>query len=197
MMIWVRVFFAAMLISPSILSHAATVQSADALDLLLKSNIVNRDSGEEVTRRFLSECLSKEGPARYRLECDDVLFVYHISYFDNISGQSEVALITEDGVSVENRWVFEVGDGVYVDVTEKIWPTITENMIGKLLVQETGDSSYTAEYIRGVAHSSYRISYGADTAIMVGSGIPDVSYGVELGRIVWDGREFVFLPNRR
>ncbi len=191
---WTRILVLAMLLTPIILAHAAAIQSVDTLDVIFESNVVDRDSGEDVTRAFLSTCLSKERPTRYRLECDDVLFVYHISYFKRNSDQSIFVLITEDGASVENRWVFEIQKDKYVDVTEDIWPEMTADQMSQLLIQETGNKTYTAGYIRSVAHSSYRVSYGSDETMSVISGIPDASYGVQLGRISWNGHEFVFSP---
>jgi hypothetical protein len=168
-------------------------KSEDVIGLLLKENIIVRDSGDEVTKEFLLSCLSSKNPSQFEIKCDDVLFTHHVSYFENRKG-SNIALITEDGASVENRWVFEVQGDNYVDIKDKVWPNITDKIISNLLMTQTGDKKYTAEYVTSVAHSNYRLSYTKSNSLVVHSGIPDNSFGIELGTIEWNGNQFEFLP---
>ena len=183
-----------LLILFSSLVKAANMPPDDILDVIIKKNIIGGDSGPEFTKGFLAGCIKKQSPTRYKLECDAVLFTHYISYFEHVDDKSTIILITEDGASVENRWVFQFQGGEYIDIKNKVWPNITLKMISNLLVQQTGDKKYTESYVLSVAHSSYRVSHTATDALIVNSGIPDKSWGTRLGEIKWNGHKFKFVP---
>lgn len=165
------------------------------LEILLKENLVGRDSGNLVTKEFLLECSKSQNTSRYKLECADLLFTHSISIFKQNDNKSSVVLIIEDGISVENRWVFQVQGSKYTDVKNSVWPVITDQVISKLLLQQTGNTKYTANYVTGVAHSSYRVQHSSTNDLQLLSGIPDESYGTKLGIIEWDGDKFNFKPS--
>jgi len=173
-----------------------SAQPDEILKLLLEKQIIYRDSGQVVTREFLMSCLEAKSHIQYRLKCEDVLFTHHISYFTPTTNNSKIVLITQDGASVENRWVFEVKGNEYTDIKKHVWPVITSKTIGELLMAKTNNQKYTDHYIRRVAHSSYRVVHTMSSHLVVKSGIPDKSEGMELGIIEWNGREFKFLQNR-
>jgi len=177
-----------------ILSHATGKQANDPIDVLLENNIIRRDSGQEITREYLAGCLKTSSQSRYIIECDDVNFKYYISCFIRSENNLPIVLITEDGASVENRWVYEVRGNEYIDIKNKIWPNITGKMVSDLLIQQTGDDEYTERYVLSVAHSSYRVSHSSTDVLIVYSGIPDKSWKTKLGELKWDGHEFKFFP---
>ena len=189
-----RLILLALILSIPYLSHAASKEASVAIDVLLANNIIGRDSGNEVTREYLSSCLKNPSQSRYIIECDDVLFKHNISFFMLADNDLPVIVITEDGASVENRWVYEVRDNEYIDIKSKVWPNITNKMISELLMQQTGDKKYTESYVLSVAHSSYRVSHTSVDALIVNSGIPDKSWGIKLGKIKWNGHDFKFIP---
>ncbi len=184
------VFFALMLFG-TITSGAQTLP-VDVIDLIVHKEIIARDSGQQVSRGFLQSCIKQVDIARYIIECDDVLFVHHISLFERSDIKSTIVLITEDGASVENRWIFENKKGKYVDVKEDLWPEITDQMVSDQLVRVTGDKRYTAEYVNRVAHSPYRTQHSSANTLIIRSGIPDKSNGVKLGEVEWTGTRFIF-----
>ena len=165
------------------------------LDILIKENIIGRDSGNIVTKEFLSGCTKSQNVTRYKIECNDVLFTHYISIFGQNNNKSTVVLITEDGASVENRWVFQIQGNEYTDIKYNVWPVISKITISKLLIQKTGNTKYTPKYVRSVAHSSYRVQHASNNILHLLSGIPDDTYGTKLGVIEWDGRKFNFKPN--
>ncbi|MDH5612122.1 MAG: hypothetical protein OEY66_06660 [Gammaproteobacteria bacterium] len=179
------------------LAQAENLLLNDVTEVLIKNNIIFRDSGENATKEFLSSCIQSQSPTRHILECDDVLFAHYISYFEYVDDKSTIILITEDGASVENRWVFQVRGGKYIDIKDKVWPNITGTVIGQLLIQETGNAKYTSSYVSSVAHSSYRVLHTMSNILKVQSGIPDESFGIELGVIEWDGNKFNFVPKKQ
>ena len=171
-------------------------QSIDPLEPLLKNNIISRDSGKKVTKEFLSSCLRSQSKFLYTIACDDVLFKHHISFYTRNQDGLPVTLIIEDGASVENRWVFMLQAGEYKDIEHNTWPNISEKTIAELLVEKTGNAKYTEEYVSSVAHSSYRVTHAATEVLDVYSGIPDDSWKTKLGQILWNGKEFEFVPDR-
>ena len=191
-----KLVFTIPLILFSCLVQAASLPINDIIEVLLEKNIIVRDSGQEVTKDFLYGCIKQQNPARYKLECDDVLFTHYISSFQRSDDNSMIILITQDGASVENRWVFAIRVSEYIDIKNQVWPNITDAMISNLLIQQTGNKKYTSNYVRSVAHSSYRVLHTRSNVLIVRSGIPDESYGTELGVIEWDGRKFNFVPKR-
>ena len=166
----------------------------DVVEVLFEKNIIGRDSGKEVTKEFLSSCIKSQNTNRYKIECDDVLFVHFISFFET-NDKTKIILITEDGASVENRWVFRIQENKYIDIKNKTWPNITDAELSKLLIQQTGNKKYTPAFVSSVAHSSYRVLHTERNILKVHSGIPDDTYGTELGVIKWDGNQFIFKPN--
>ena len=76
-----------------------------------------------------------------------------------------------------------------------MWPVITDEAISKLLLQQTGNTKYTANYVTDVAYSSYRVQHSSTNYLQLFSGIPDESYGTKLGIIEWAGDKFNFKPS--
>lgn len=175
-----------------VLSYAVETRSHNVIDVFLQNNIINRDSGSDVTREFLEHCLRRGMQSDYILECDDVLFPYYISFFEHDDKNSYIIFITQHGASLENRWVFEIQDAQYIDITEKAWPILTEKMISDLMILKTGNEQYSERYLFSSAHSIYRLLHTHSNTLIVYSGIPDESYGTELGYIEWNGHEFNF-----
>lgn len=157
-----------------------------------------RDSGAPLSRDFLIKCIHAKGDHQFEIECDDILFKHYITFFKD-SQNRNVILITEDGASVENRWVFVVGKNSFTDFTNKLWPEINLQTLSTILIKKTGDKKYTEEFIDSVAHSSYRIKHPTkqNPNIEVSSGIPDSSWGLKLGEIHWNGNKFKFKANER
>ncbi len=188
-----RFSFALLLILFSGVTLAQSLEPKDVVEVLFEKNIIGRDSGKEVTKEFLSSCIKSQNLNRYKLECDDVLFVHFISFFET-DDKIRIILITEDGASVENRWVFRVQGNKYVDVKITTWPEITDSEISKLLIQQTNNKKYSPSFVSSVAHSSYRVQHAVSNLLKVLSGIPDETYGTELGVIKWNGNKFIFTP---
>ena len=189
-----KLIFLVIFLSTPNLGYAAESRSEIAIDLLYSTKIIGRDSGEEVTRDFISSCIKTASSSHLILQCDDVLFTHYISFFER-NDISEIVLITQDGASVENRWVFAEHDGKYKDITGYAWPEISRATVADLLRKVTGSEKYSAEYVVSVAHSSYRVQYAPAGLIKVTSGIPDKSWGVKIGEIRWTGEKFQFVPD--
>ena len=168
----------------------------DVLKLLIESRIFGRDSGQEVTKEFLNSCLEPKDSSHYLVQCDDILFTHHVSFFESKENKERVVLVIADGDSVENRWVYERREGKYALVTADLWPIITDKMVSDLLILHTGEKKYTERYVASVAHSSYRTIQVATNRFDVGSGIPDNNYKLELGTIEWNGAAFLFRPRK-
>lgn len=177
--------------------HADNADLENVLDIIIKENIIGTDSGREVTEEFLTRCTEPENPSHFIIKCDDVLFNHYISLYAHRDKKSKVVLISEDGASVENRYIFQFEGKKYSDIKRNVWPVISDKEIGQLLAQDTDDRKYTEKYVRSVAHSSYRLKYTSSNKIEVLSGIPDKTYGTKLGEIKWDGKKFDFLPKGR
>lgn len=180
-------------------SAASFAQSSDQeiiINFILDNNFLFRDSGAPLSRKFVTECLRKKSDQQFVIECDDIVFKHYITFFRDIKNR-KVILITEDGASVENRWVYLADDDTLTDITKKLWPEIKSKTISAALIKKTGDHKYTEDYINSVAHSSYRIKHpdSRDANIEVFSGIPDSSWGLKLGEIHWDGNRFIFQNN--
>ncbi len=167
------------------------------IDVLIANQIVGRDSGKNVTREFLSGCIKVQNDRQYLLECDDVLFPYHIVIYVDGNSMARVFLVIEDGASVENRWVYKAHDGKFVDIKEAVWPNITDEEISQLLIKATSNKKYSPGFIRSSVHSSYRVSLNKDNTIKVHSGLSDESFGTELGEIKWRRWKFEFEPKIR
>ncbi len=165
---------------------------------ILDGDLLIRDSGEPLSREFITDCMNKKSDRQFVIECDDILFKHYITFFKDVKSR-KVILITEEGASVENRWVYLVDNNKLTDITKKVWPEIKPQTISALIIKETGDQKYTENYINSVAHSSYRIKHpnNQDTNIEVFSGIPDSSWGLKLGEIHWDGNMFLFQTTKR
>lgn len=163
------------------------------INFILDNNFLVRDSGAPLSRDFLIKCMHAKGDQHFVIECDDILFKHYITFFRN-SRNRKVILITEDGDSVENRWVYVVENNILTDHTSTLWPEINLQTLSTILMKITGDNKYTEEYIYGVAHSSYRIKHPnkQNPNIEVLSGIPDSSWGLKLGEIYWNGNRFQF-----
>ena len=156
--------------------------------LIYKNNIIVRDSGEVVTKSFILSCLKPQSNRLIKIECSDIVFTHNISTFTD-STNSQIILITEDGASVENRYVIsDKGE----NLTEKVWPIIPIDELSELLIKHTGQNKYTANFIRQVAHSSYRIIHLRSGKLNLVSGIPDDWFGTKLGEIEWNGNKFIF-----
>jgi len=171
-----------------LLALAEDSQPEHLASLIHKNNIIGRDSGEAVTKRFLLTCLKPQSKRLIKIECSDVLFTHNISTFTG-NDNSQIVLITEDGASVENRYVLsEQGE----NITANVWPIIPLSELSKLLIKHTGQNKYTAKYIRQVAHSSYRIIHLGAGKLNLVSGIPDNWFGTKIGEIKWNGNKFIF-----
>ena len=152
------------------------------------ANVIKRDSGAPVTQEFLLNCVKQESLMVFKLECDDVVFPHFISVYKD-SNSSMVLLITEFGASVENRFVYSAKSE---NLTKALWPAISNSTLSPLLIKQTGNEKYTVEYIRAIAHSSYRVIHLKSGKLDVISGLPDASYGIKLGEIQWINDRFVF-----
>lgn len=177
-------------------SFAQSSNQEIIINFILDSNFLSRDSGAPLSREFVTGCMNEKSDQQFVIECDDIIFKHYISFFKDIKNR-KVILITRDGASVENRWVYLVDNNTLTDVTKKLWPEIKPQTISALLIKKTGDQKYTEDYINSVAHSSYRIKHpnNQDSNIEVFSGIPDSSSGLKLGEIHWDGNKFIFQNN--
>lgn len=177
-------------------SFAQSSNQEIIIKLILDNNFLFRDSGAPLSKDFLIKCMHPNGAQQFVIECDDILFKHYITFFKD-SKNRKVILITEDGASVENRWVYVVLRNTLTDLTKALWPEIKLQTLSKVLIQKTGDKKYTEEFINSVAHSSYRIKHPnrQNSNIEVYSGIPDSSWGLKLGEIHWNGKEFLFQNN--
>jgi hypothetical protein len=174
-------------------SFAQSSNQEIIIKLILDNNILVRDSGAPLSRDFMIQCMHAKGDQQFEIECDDILFKHYITFFKD-SKNRKVILITEDGASVENRWVYVMVKNTLADRTTMLWPAINLQTLSNLLIKKTGDKKYTEEFIDRVAHSSYRIKHPTkqNPNIEVFSGIPDSSWGLKLGEIHWDGNKFQF-----
>jgi hypothetical protein len=177
-------------------SFAQSTNQEIIIKFILDSNFLFRDSGAPLSKEFVTDCMNDKSDQQFVIECDDIVFKHYITFFKDIKNK-KVILITEDGASVENRWVYIVENNTLTDITKNIWPEIKSQTISALLLKKTGDQKYTADYINSVVHSSYRIKHPntQDSNIEVFSGIPDSSWGLKLGEIHWDGNNFLFQSN--
>jgi hypothetical protein len=173
-------------------SNANDVQMDYIAELILKTKIAGRDSGEELNKSYLLTCLTFQSPEQFKLKCDDIISIYYISLYEKYN-KDKVILIISDGASVENRYAFTEDSNGYKNIADEIWPLITRSQLSSLLITQTGQSKYTEQYILQVAHSSYRIIHSANGLVVV-SGIPDLWEGTKLGLINWNGDKFIFVP---
>ena len=123
------------------------------IKFILNNNFLFRDSGEPLSRDFVINCIDAKDDQQFVIECDDILFKHYITFFKDTKNR-KVILITEDGASVENRWVYIVEKSTPIDVTKKLWPEIKSQTLSDILINKTMDQKYTEEYINSVAHSS-------------------------------------------
>jgi len=161
--------------------------------LILDQEILRRDSGRPMTLEFMESCLRRDGVSYLVFECEDVNFSHYVSIYGS-PDESPVVLITRDGASVENRWAFLMKGDVFMDAKSELWPIITYRTISEALIKATGNSKYTAEYIRRSAHSSYRVKHPESNGgiIEVLSGIPDTTFKTRIGEIRWSEGRFHF-----
>ena len=177
-------------------SFAQSSNQEIIIKFILDNNFLFRDSGAPLSRDFLIKCMDAKGDQQFVIECDDILFKHYITFFKD-SKNRKVILITKDGASVENRWVYVVEKNTLTDLTKKLWPEIKFQTLSTILIQKTGEKKYTEDFINSVAHSSYRIKHpnSQNSNIEVFSGIPDSSWGLKLGEIHWNGNKFLFQSN--
>ena len=177
-------------------SFAQSSNQEIIIKFILDSNFLFRDSGAPLSREFVTDCMNEKSDQQFVIACDDIVFKHYITFFKDKKNR-KVILITEDGASVENRWVYLVDNNTLTDITKKLWPEINSQTISALLTKKTGDQKYTEDYINSVVHSSYRIKHpnNQNSNIEVISGIPDSSRGLKLGEIHWDGNKFLFQNN--
>jgi hypothetical protein len=163
------------------------------IKFILDNNFLFRDSGSPLSRDFVINCIDTIDDRQFIIECDDILFKHYITFFKDNKNR-KVILITKDGASVENRWVYVAEEKTLKDTTKELWPVIKPQTLSAILIKKTGDQKYTEEYIKSVAHSSYRIKHpnNQSSNIEVVSGIPDPSWNLKLGEIHWDGNKFIF-----
>ena len=174
-------------------AFAEPIKKETLFKLILDQSILRRDSGRPVTVEFIESCLMRDGVSYLVFECEDVLFSHYVSIYKDLD-ESAVVLITRDGASVENRWVFSVKGGEFIDVKSEFWPEITNETISRALIKATGNSKYTGEYISKSAHSSYRLKHPQSSGghIEVLSGIPDTTFKTRIGEIRWSEGRFHF-----
>ncbi len=175
------------------LSLADPIRKEILFKLILDQNILTRDSGAPPTLRFIEDCLRRDGITYFVFECEDVVFSHYVSVYEGQDG-SPVVLISRDGASVENRWVFSMREGGFTDVKTELWPDITNSMVSESLIKATGNPECTEEYVLRSAHSSYRIRHPEpnQSHIDVLSGIPDSSFKTKIGEIHWREGRFSF-----
>ena len=183
---------AILLLLLSFIGNASSLNKSAIIKIVQEQNIIYRDSGKPVTKQFLENCLKNKTQFHFQIDCTDILFKHDISIFKR-NDESQIILITENGASVENRWLFLLEKDKYKNIKNELWPNITSEIISKLLIQTTGDTKYTKQYINGVAHSMYRTSYLNQTSISILSGIPNDSFGKKIGSIIWTGKSFNIL----
>lgn len=174
-------------------SFAQSPNQEVILRFILDNDFITRDSGAPLSRDFLVDRLHANGDRHFVIEGDDILFAHYITFFKD-SDDRKVILISEDGASVENRWVFIIANGFFIDSTAGLWPEINSKTISDILIRLTGDKKYTEEFIDRIAHSSYRIKHPNEENpyIEVLSGLPDSSLDLKLGEIFWNGNSFQF-----
>lgn len=174
-------------------AFAQLVTKEALFKLILDQGILRRDSGRPMTLDFIESCLRRDGISYLVFECEDVLFSHHVSIYESPDG-SPVVLITRDGASVENRWIFSMKGDTFTDVSSELWPEITNSTISRALIKATGNSKYTAESIHRSAHSSYRLKHpeSSEGYIDVLSGIPGATFKKKIGEIRWSEGSFHF-----
>jgi hypothetical protein len=179
-------------------SFAESINKEIIIKIILNNKIITRDSGAPLSREFLIQCIHAKGNSQFVIDCDDIVFEHYITFFKDYKNR-KVILITEDGASVENRWVFVEDKNNHFHITETLWPEISLITLSKLLINKTGDKKYTEEYINRFCHSPYRIKHPSkrNPNVDVLSGIPDSSEGLKLGEINWNGKIFNFVENKR
>ncbi len=182
------------LIFLSVPSIASEDLSLKIIYLFQNEVIRGRDSGEPVTKEFVSNCLKQKRNNHYIIECNDLLFTHYLSIFTN-SENHKVLLITQDGASVENRWVFLLKENDFIDIKRSSFPDISNSTISRLLINKTKNDKYTKLFIDSVAHSSYRLIHNPSNIAIV-SGVPDDSFGTKLGTLDWVGNKFVFSESK-
>ena len=170
----------------SSLCSASDITENTIIDVLYNNVSLYSDSGNKLSKRQISNCISQQRPSYFVVNCSDLLFQYNISIFDN-----SYILITQSGASVENRWLFN--SNIHnTNIFDKIWPTIDNSTISEILISKTGDNKYTTPFINQVSHSKYRISHTSSNMLTLTSGIPDKSEGISIGKVEWNGKQFVF-----
>jgi len=176
-----------------VFAFAQLVTKEVLFKLILDQGVLRRDSGRPMTLDFIESCLGRDGVSYLVFECEDVNFSHYVSIYGGMDG-SPVVLITRDGASVENRWVFSIRGGEFIDVKSELWPVITYSTVSRALIKATGDRKYTEEYISRSAHSSYRIEHPESDKghIEVLSGIPDSTFRTRIGEIRWREGRFHF-----
>ena len=180
----------------SVNSFSESIHKEIIINIILNNNIIVRDSGEQLSREFLIQCVHAKGNNQFVIDCNDIVFKHYITFFKDYKNR-KVILITEDGASVENRWVFVEDNNKLFHISETLWPEINLTTLSKLLINKTGDKKYTEEYISRFCQSPYRIKHPSKRKpnVDVLSGIPDSSEGLKLGEIHWNGKTFNFIEN--
>lgn len=141
-----------------------------------------------MTAEFLDSCRKDVGPHYAKLECRDLVPIWHISELPN-TGDRHVFAVTAERPSTEGRWVLEFRNGEFRDITDSAWPVISREAISERMISATGVQKYTAVYLLTVAHSSYRVRHPSTPAgaITVLSGVPDDTFGTPIGGLRWKG----------
>ena len=169
---------------------AKTIPRDEVLTLLATSESIGivRDSGQPVTQKFLEDCSTATGPTHLKLDCPDLTSVFEVTQLGS-EGHPTALLVTQDGASVENRWLFVRQSNGFVDVTATAWPQIPVEIISERMIATTRDPIYTVKYLRQSAHSLYRVRHPPRSTdpFAVVSGVPDASYGTKIGELYWDG----------
>jgi hypothetical protein len=161
--------------------------------ILSEKVIQTRDSGEPVTPEYLKTCVTASTPTYVMLECHDLSFPHFASAFAGKKGEIFL-LITEDGASVENRWVFKVVGDQYEDVTKAAWPVLDNKKLATLYTKAGfKNPNYTAEGLHALAHSSYRILHpkNGENEVQMMEAYPEGPEEAKpVAKFIWNGETF-------
>jgi hypothetical protein len=160
--------------------------------ILSEQVIKTRDSGAPITADFLNACVPASTPTYILIDCNDLTFPHLASAFPGKNGETFL-LITEDGASVENRWVFKVQGEKYVDVTQTAWPELSYKQLAELYAKAGfKNPNYTEAGLKALAHSSYRITHpqNGETTVELMEAYPEQGDAKSFGKLHWNGQSF-------
>lgn len=163
---------------------------APALKIVSEVIIKTLDSGLNATSEVLKTCVADSTPTYLFLDCDT--FPHIVSSYKDNTGNTYL-LITEDGASVENRWVFKIVGEQIENVTTKVWPLFDHKVLANLY-KNAGFTNphYTEDGLRALAHSSYRLLHprNGESEIQMMEAYPEVDEAKAFAKIRWNGERF-------